>query len=90
MQLSIIIPTHRHDLLALSRIAQACSWARPDIEVIVRDNSGNAEKRAALKHLQREHCTIISVDECEPRENFVESLRLAKGEFVFMLAACRT
>ena len=85
MQLSIIIPTHRHDLLALSRIAQACSWARPDIEVIVRDNSGNAEKRAALKHLQREHCTIISVDECEPRENFVESLRLAKGEFVFML-----
>lgn len=86
VQLSIILPTHRHDLLALSRIAQACSWARPGIEVIVRDNSGNAEKRAALKHLQHDNCTIVSVDECEPRENFVETLRLAKGDFVFLLA----
>lgn len=86
MQLSIILPTHRHDLTALSRIAQACSWARPGIEVIIRDNSANAEKRAVLAHLRREHCTIVSVDECDPRENFVESMRLAKGEFVFLLA----
>lgn len=86
MQLSIILPTHRHDLLALSRIAQACSWARPSIEVIVRDNSGNAEKRAALKHLRHDNCTIVSVDECDARENFAESMRLAKGEFVFVIA----
>lgn len=86
MQLSIIIPSHRHDLTALSRIAQACSWAKPNLEIVVRDNSGNAAKRAALKHLQREHCTIVSVDECDPRENFAESMRLAKGEFVFVLA----
>ncbi len=86
MQLSIILPTHRHDLTALSRIAQACSWAGPKIEVIVRDNSGNAEKRAALEHLQRDNCTIVSVDECDARENFSESMRLAKGEFVFVVA----
>ena len=86
MQLSIIIPTHRHDLLALSRIAQACSWASPNIEVIIRDNSGNAEKRAALEHFQCEHCTIVSVEECDQYENLTESMRLAKGEFVFVLA----
>jgi hypothetical protein len=86
VQLSIIIPTHRHDLLALSRIAQACSWARPQVEVIIRDNSGNVDKRETLKHFQRNNCTIVSVDPCDPRENFVESMRLAKGEFVFVLA----
>ncbi len=86
MQLSIIIPTHRHDLLALSRIAQACSWASPNIEVIIRDNSDNAEKRAALEHLRCEHCTIVSVEECDQYENLTESMRLAKGEFVFVLS----
>lgn len=86
MQLSIILPTHRHDLLALSRIAQVCSWASPKIQVIVRDNSGNAQKREMLKQIKHDNCTVISVDECQPRENFVESLRLAKGEFVFLLA----
>ena len=86
MQLSIILPTHRHDLTALARIAQACSWARPTIEVIVRDNSGNAEKRAALKHLQHDNCTIVSVDECDARENLAGAMRLSKGDFVFVVA----
>lgn len=86
MQLSIIMPTHRHDLLALSRIAQACSWARPNVEIIIRDNSGNAEKRAALKFMQGNNCRIVSVDECDARENFTESMRMAQGEFVFVVA----
>ena len=86
MQLSILLPTHRHDLTALARIAQACSWAGPNIEVIVRDNSGNAEKRAALKHLQRDNCTIVSVDECDARENFAGVMRLSKGDFVLVVA----
>ena len=86
VQLSIILPTHRHDLTALARIAQACSWARPTIEVIVRDNSGNAEKRAALKHLQHDNCTIVSVDECDARENLAGAMRLSKGDFVFVVA----
>ena len=55
MQLSILIPTHRNDLLACSRIAQACSWAGPKLEVIVRDNSGNAEKRNLLAQFKRDH-----------------------------------
>ena len=70
VKLSILFPTHRHSLLACSRIAQACSWAGPDIEVIVRDNSGNARKREMLANFQRDNCRIITVEPCEPRENY--------------------
>lgn len=72
--------------MALSRIAQACSWAGPNIDIVVRDNSGNAEKRAQLGHFQREHCKIVIVDPCAPLENYSELLRLAKGEFIFCVA----
>jgi hypothetical protein len=86
MRLSILLPTNRHGPVAISRIAQVCSWAGPNIEVIVRDNSGNADKRALLAHFRREHCTIVSVDSCEPLENYSEILKLAKGDFVFCVA----
>jgi len=84
-KLSILLPTYRSDLNALSRIAEACSWAEPDIEVLVRDNSGNPDKRRKILGFRRENCAIIGVDPCEPRENYAELLRLAKGEFVFCL-----
>jgi hypothetical protein len=83
VQLSILLPTNRSGPMAISRIAQACSWASPKIQVIVRDNSGNADKRALLSHFRREHCEIISVDPCEPLENLSEILSLAKGDFIF-------
>ena len=86
VQLSILLATHRHDLTACSRIAQACSWASPKIEVIVRDNSGDAKKRELLALFQRDNCKIICVDPCEGLENFSEALRLATGDFVFFLA----
>jgi hypothetical protein len=86
MQLSILIATNRTGLLACSRIAQACSWAGPNLEVIVRDNSGNAEKRAQLAHFRRDNCNIIIAEPCDGLTNFSEILRLAKGEFVFLLA----
>jgi hypothetical protein len=86
VQLSVLLPTNRHGPVALSRIAQVCSWAGPAIEVVVRDNSGNAEKRKLLEHFRREHCTIVSVDPCEPLENYSEILRLARGEFIFCVA----
>ena len=86
MQLSILIATNRTGLLTCSRIAQACSWAGPNLEVIVRDNSGNAEKRAQLAHFRRDNCNIITADPCDGLTNFSEILRLAKGEFVFLLA----
>jgi hypothetical protein len=86
VQLSILLPTNRHGPVAISRIAQACSWASPQIQVVVRDNSGNAEKQALLKQFRGEHCEIISTEPCEPLENYSEILRLAKGDFIFCMS----
>jgi hypothetical protein len=85
LKLSILLPTFRSDLGALSRIAEACSWAGPEIEVLIRDNSGDPEKRERIRSFERDHCTILSVDTCEPRENYAELLRRAKGEYIFCL-----
>jgi len=86
MLLSILLPTNRSSLLACSRIAQACSWATPNIEVVVRDNSGDAKKRELLTHFRRDHCNIVLADPCDPYTNHSEIIRLANGEFVFLLA----
>jgi hypothetical protein len=86
MKLSILMTTQRTGLFTCSRIAQACSWASPDIEVIVRDNSGDAEKRELLARLRRDHCNIILAEPCLGLTNFVEALRLASGDFIFPLA----
>lgn len=86
MQLSILFATNRTGLLACSRIAQACSWASPIIEVIVRDNSGDAQKREFLAQCRREHCNIVIAEPCDILTNFSETLRLANGDFVFVLA----
>ncbi len=86
MHLSILIPTHRSDLQACSRIVQACSWAGPDLEVIVRDNSGNAEKRNLLSQIRNEHCKIVMVDECGAIENHTEIVKLATGDYIYVVA----
>ncbi|HZP70789.1 MAG TPA: hypothetical protein VFB29_12665 [Pseudolabrys sp.] len=72
--------------MAISRIAQACSWAGPKIQVVVRDNSGNADKRALLERFRGEYVEIVSVDPCEPPENFAQTLRLARGDFIFSIS----
>lgn len=86
MQLSILIATNRTGLLACSRIAQACSWASSEIEVIIRDNSGDAQKAEFLAQCRCDHCTIMIAEPCDALTNFSEILRLAKGDFVFLLA----
>lgn len=86
MQLSILIATNRIGLSACSRIAQACSWASPNLEVLARDNSGDAEKRDLLARFRRDHCTIILAEPCDALTNFSEILRLAKGDFIFLIA----
>ena len=83
MQLSILLPTQRHNLLACSRALQASSWASPEIEVLIRDNSGNEQKRTLLGQIQRHNCHVILSEPCGPRENLSELFRLAKGEFIF-------
>ncbi len=83
LQLSILLPSNRAGLTAISRIAQVCSWAGPNVEVIVRDNSGDAQKRELISRFQSEYCKIVSVESCKPLENFSPLLRLAKGDFIF-------
>jgi hypothetical protein len=86
VQLSILIGTNRPGLLACSRIAQACSWAGAGIEVIVRDNSGDAQKRALLPQFHRDNCKIIIAEPCDALTNVSEIIKHAKGEFIFLLA----
>ncbi len=86
MLLSILIPTHRSDLQTCARIVQACSWAGPDLEVIVRDNSANEDKRNLLRQIRNEHCRIETVEECGVIENHQELVKLARGEYIFVVA----
>jgi hypothetical protein len=86
VQLSILIATHRAGLPACSKLAQACAWAGPNVEVIIRDNSGDAEKAALLPQFKRDNCTIIIAEPCDSHTNIGEILKLAKGEFIFILA----
>jgi Glycosyl transferase family 2 len=86
VQLSILIPTNRRGLLVCSRIAQAASWAGPNIEVIIRDNSGDPEKRKLLKHFRRDNCNIIVAEPCDPLANVSDIINRATGDFIFLLA----
>jgi hypothetical protein len=86
MQLSILMATNRSGLLSCSRIVQACSWASPNVEVIVRDNSGDSQKREFLALCRRNHCDIIIAEPCDALTNVSEVIARAKGDFVFLLA----
>jgi hypothetical protein len=86
VQLSILIPTNRRGMLVCSRLAQACSWAGPNIEVIIRDNSGDAEKAALISHFRSENCNVIVAKPCHGLENSSEIIRMAKGDFIFLVA----
>jgi len=86
VQLSILIASNRRGLLPCARIAQACSWAGPNLEVVVRDNSGDPRKRDLLAHFRQDNCNIIIAEPCDGLTNFSEVLRAAKGDFVFLLA----
>jgi len=86
IRLSILMPSNRDNLTAYSRIAQACSWAGPYLEVIIRDNSGSATKRQMLARIERENCQIIVSEPCEAVENWTQVFRLAKGDSIFFLS----
>ena len=85
-KLSIVMPSHRTDLAACARILDACSCSSEDVEVVIRDNSGNREKHKLLSHISRENCRVLPVEQCDSLENNLETLALAQGEFVFFVA----
>jgi hypothetical protein len=57
-----------------------------DVEVIIRDNSGNGQKREFLSHIHENNCRIIFADECSLAENQRHLLQEAKGDFVLVVA----
>lgn len=86
MQLSIMLTTHRAGLSTIARVAHACSFAGPELEVVVRDNSGGAQKRDLLDRMRWDYCNIVLAEPCDGLTNHVEALRLTKGDFVFVAA----
>jgi hypothetical protein len=86
MRLSILMPSHRDDWTTISRIAQACSWAGPAVEVIVRDNSEKPGKRKLIEAFQADNFRMVFAEECPAYDNAMQALALARGDFVFFVA----
>jgi hypothetical protein len=83
MKLSFFIPTNRTNTRAYAAILNICALAGNGVEVIIRDNSGSAEKKEFLSQFQSDHCRFYPVDYCTPYENLKETAALTSGEFVF-------
>jgi hypothetical protein len=85
MKLSIIMPSHNTGARIYSNILNACSMGTEDVEIIIRDNSGDAEKRAFLSRIKEPYCRIVSADECPGQENLKALIHQAEGEFVSVI-----
>lgn len=86
MRLSILIPSHNVGPRINVNLLNASLMARDDVEVIIRDNSGNAEKRSFISNINAKNCKIISSDECSPLENHMELLNESIGDFIFFVS----
>jgi hypothetical protein len=82
MLLSLVLPTNRAGPAAYARILEAVSWGREDIEVIIRDNSENKEKKKFLQKVGGENVKMIFAPTCQFGENFKQVIAEASGEFV--------
>jgi hypothetical protein len=79
------MPTHNVGARINANILNTCLMGSNDVEVIIRDNSGNEMKRDFLTRVQEKGCRIISVDECSGLENHRRLLEEASGDFVFVV-----
>jgi hypothetical protein len=64
-------------------------WSTLDpskFEVVVRDNSGNQEKRDLLSRIDSPALKLESVETCDPFQNVIEAFRGATGDFVLCAA----
>jgi hypothetical protein len=84
-KLSIMMPSHNVGTRTNINILNASLMGNDDVEVVIRDNSGNAEKRDFLSRIKENNCRIMSVDECPGRENFISLLNEVKGDFTFFV-----
>lgn len=86
MKLSVICGTNRSSLVAWSRLVNVCSFGGDDVQVIIRDNSGDPAKREFLSRIPCRNCQIILVDPCKAWENGLAITLLAQGDFVLSVA----
>ena len=85
IRLSIIIPSRGNDLASCSRIVQACSFAGPRVEVMVRDRSGNAAKAEFLRGIEQENCRFTTISSDDAGGDWTEALTEARGDFVMVM-----
>jgi hypothetical protein len=86
IRLSIVVASHGHDLASCSRILQACSFAGPRVEVVVRYQSGSATKADFLRGISKENCRFTIAPPGEARENWAETLAAAQGDFALLMS----
>jgi hypothetical protein len=80
------MPTHNVGPRIRLNILNVCSLASDNLEVVIRDNSGDASKREFLQGMEGPNCRIIIVDECPGPVNTRAAITAATGEFVFFAA----
>lgn len=82
--LSIFIPTHYSDPRHYAAIMQACDLARrnANIEVLVSDNSRDAEKFAFLTSFESRNFRVVKGPETG---NFLHALRQTQGRYVMAM-----
>jgi hypothetical protein len=89
MKLSLTIPSNRSSLSSYAKLLNFCSLASDDVEVLIRDNSGNEKKRELLRYvggLCHLNCKIFIADPCAAWENNFKITNEVTGDFV--LSAC--
>lgn len=90
MTLSIVMPSHNTDENAKAAIVRAIGLARDGVEVIIRDNSGDRDKRNFFSQIpvRCPHGGLVHTEHvpaCEHHENLLAVTRAATGDFILFL-----
>lgn len=83
MKLSIVVPSNRTTINAYSKLVNLLSFATDDIEVLIRDNSGNEDKRRFLSQFNGGTRKIVLADPCGAWENGIAITEMAVGDYIF-------
>jgi hypothetical protein len=84
MKLSVVMMSCNVGLRTCLNILNACALGTDDVEVLICDTTGNAEKRRFLSEIHERNCRTISTD--DGPGNTILNLLLDRtgGEFVFL------
>jgi hypothetical protein len=86
LKISIVCPTNRSNFSAYARFLELASLDNSKFEVIIRNNSTSAEKEKILGFLTNSSVKIYNSQDKGAHENFIESSKLATGDFVLFAA----